>query len=318
VARLAGRREIDIAAIEGTSIEQDLARRDFTVNAVAVGLAGKDWIDPFGGMGDLAALRLRAISLENLRDDPLRVLRAARLMATHELVPDAATTRWSARIAPLLPSAAPERIRSELEKLLGAARVRNALRWAAKTGVLAGAVGRDLSPAAAGRAARLEALDARALRARPSAERVLLRLAILARAMGMSGNQAEGWLRSRRFPRAQARDVAALLTLVDHARTASTDIEKWAWVRDAGGHAGASLRLAALLGEPGPAARSALAGRVRRARRPPRVTGEDVQAWLGIPPGPAVGAALEAIEVEGLRGALRTRSEARRWITGTR
>jgi tRNA nucleotidyltransferase/poly(A) polymerase len=237
-------------------------------------------------------------------------------MATHGLVPDAATTRMSTRIAPLLPSAAPERIRSELEKLLGASRVRDALRWAARTGVLARALGRELSPAAAGRAAALKALDARALRARPSAERVELRLAILARAIGMSGRQAEGWLRSRRFPRAQARDVAALLTLVDRARNASTDIQKWWWVRDAGRQAGASLRLAALLGEPGPAARSALAGRVRRAKRPPRVNGRDVQAWLGIPPGPAVGAALEVIEVEGLRGVLRTRSDARRWITG--
>ena len=62
VARLAERRDIDLAAVEGTGIREDLGRRDFTVNAVAVGLAARDWTDPFGGVEDLAAGRLRAIS----------------------------------------------------------------------------------------------------------------------------------------------------------------------------------------------------------------------------------------------------------------
>jgi tRNA nucleotidyltransferase/poly(A) polymerase len=299
-----------MAAVEGGSIERDLARRDFTVNAIAVGLVGKTWIDPFGGMDDLAAGRLRAISEENLRDDPLRVLRAARLIATHALVPDAATTRMCARAAPLLPSAAPERIRAELEKLLAAKHVRPGLSWAARAGVLTAALGGNASP--------VPALDAPALVARRPEQRIRLRLAILARSMGMKAAQTETWLASLRFSRAQAREVAILLGLVDAARAAVTDLEKWRWVRNAGQRAAGALLLAALVGEPGRPARAALTRRVRASRRPPRVTGGDIQAWLGIPPGPAVGEALAAIEVEGLRGAIRSRQAARRWITARR
>jgi hypothetical protein len=147
-----------------------------------------------------------------------------------------------------------------------------------------------------------------------------LRLAILARSIGMTASEAEAWLASRRFSRAQAREVAVLLSLVEGARVAVTDLEKWRWVRDAGRRSAAAeaLLLGALFGEPGKSARSALARRVRAIRRPPSVTGRDIQAWLGIPPGPAVGEALAAIEVEGLRGAIRTRGAARRWITDRR
>ncbi|HXM80139.1 MAG TPA: hypothetical protein VOA00_12970, partial [Thermoanaerobaculia bacterium] len=48
--------------------------------------------------------------------------------------------------------------------------------------------------------------------------------------------------------------------------------------------------------------------------RPPRVSGGDLLAWLGVSPGPAVGALLADLEVEGLRGRVRSRREARRWL----
>jgi hypothetical protein len=134
----------------------------------------------------------------------------------------------------------------------------------------------------------------------------------------MTAPEAETWLASLRFSRAQAREVAILLGLVDAALASVTDLEKWRWVRNAGPRAAGALLLAALVGEPGSPARSALSRRVRASRRPPRVTGGDIQAWLGIPPGPAVGEALAAIEVEGLRGAIRSRQAARRWITARR
>jgi len=319
VARLAGRRDIDLAAVEGAGISEDLRRRDFTVNAVAIGLAARDWTDPLGGVEDLAAGRLRAISERNLVDDPLRVLRGARLMATHGLLPDRGTTEMCKRVAPRLPTAAPERIRAELEKLLAADRVRPALLWSARTGILPAALGRKLSKAAANRIASSKALDAPSVSALPAAERIRLRLALVARALRLGPAAAEAWLAARRFSRGEAREVAALLDLVDRARSApqdpdSRDTEMWRWVRDAGARAASALRLAALLGVPAPSVRSRLARRVREARRPPRVRGGDIQEWLGIPPGPPVGEALAAIEVEGLRGTLRSRGAARKWI----
>ena len=76
---------------------------------------------------------------------------------------------------------------------------------------------------------------------------------------------------------------------------------------------GDALRFAALSGVPS-VTRRALASRARRARRPPRVDGTDVLRWLAIPPGPRVGELLRAVETEGLRGAVRTRAQARRWL----
>src|SRR4029079_5225484 len=73
---------IDVARFEsGDTIERDLARRDFTVNALARAAGSPAVIDPCGGRRDLARGLVRAISEANLRDDPLRVLRAYRIAA---------------------------------------------------------------------------------------------------------------------------------------------------------------------------------------------------------------------------------------------
>ena len=79
--------KVDIAALRAGSIELDLRLRDFTVNAVAVPLAGGSPIDPTGGLGDLEAGVLRVCSDRSFADDPLRVLRAARFAARAGLEP---------------------------------------------------------------------------------------------------------------------------------------------------------------------------------------------------------------------------------------
>ena len=69
---------LDVAALQGTGIEDDLSRRDFTVNAMALPLSGGDLVDPFGGSEHLRAGLLVAVSDHIFRDDPLRLLRAPR------------------------------------------------------------------------------------------------------------------------------------------------------------------------------------------------------------------------------------------------
>ncbi len=317
VARVAGKREIDLAALEGTSITDDLRRRDFRVNAVAIGLVGRAWNDPFGGARDLVARRLRMISERNLEDDPLRVLRAARLIATHALSPDGPTTLACRRVASLVTTAAPERVRVELAKLLAARRAIPALSWTARIGALGPALGLPLPPRSANALVRRAALDARAVISRPAWERVELRLALLARGLGFDPERAAAWLAALRFPRREAAEIARLMRLADEARAARDDTARWRWVRDAGPRWRAALLLASLERPPNslkPAARAALTRRARRARRPPRVTGADVLAWLDSPPGPDVGRTLRQLEVEGMRGAVRTRADARRWM----
>lgn len=85
--------------VEPAPIEDDLARRDFSVNAIAVRVGDFDrpteWqlIDPFGGVADLDAGRLRLLHPGSIRDDPTRTLRGARYAAAYDLRPDAETER---------------------------------------------------------------------------------------------------------------------------------------------------------------------------------------------------------------------------------
>jgi poly(A) polymerase len=101
-------------------VEADLARRDFTVNAMALSLPEPRLIDPFGGAEDLAASRLRTplSPEESFTDDPLRMLRAARFIAGYGLVPDDALVEAVRRLAPRLEIVSPERVRMELDKLI--------------------------------------------------------------------------------------------------------------------------------------------------------------------------------------------------------
>lgn len=110
---------IDIARQEGTTLEDDLLRRDYRVNAIALPLEGDhDLVDPTGGIQDLEEGRLTAVSEGNLRDDPLRLLRGLRLMAEISLVLDPTTASWIHDLRDHLPAAAPERILAELQKLV--------------------------------------------------------------------------------------------------------------------------------------------------------------------------------------------------------
>lgn len=119
------------------TIEEDLARRDFTVNAMALRLSDGTFVDPHGGLGDLASKTLRTPLKPELSfsDDPLRMLRAARFAAVLEMrpVPELVEAMRTQRERLGIVSA--ERIREELEKLLDAARPSIGLDLATETGL---------------------------------------------------------------------------------------------------------------------------------------------------------------------------------------
>jgi poly(A) polymerase len=123
----------------GDTLEGDLLRRDFTVNAMALELPALSFVDPHGGLADLAAGRLRTPGAPELSfgDDPLRMMRAARFAAQlgFTVVPEAvmAMTAMADRIS--IVSA--ERVRAELEKLLLAPRPRVGLELLVNTGLAA-------------------------------------------------------------------------------------------------------------------------------------------------------------------------------------
>jgi poly(A) polymerase len=103
-----------------SAIEADLSRRDFTINAMALSLPDLTLIDPFGGMADLAAGRLRTpLAPEvSFSDDPLRMLRAARFLAGYSMVPAPELLEAASQMRSRLDIVSDERVRDELDKLV--------------------------------------------------------------------------------------------------------------------------------------------------------------------------------------------------------
>ena len=104
----------------GTSLIQDLSRRDFTVNAMAARLPSLELADPYGGLADLRGkvLRTPGRPQDSFTDDPLRMLRAARFAAQLGFTVDGGARAAMAELAPRLNVVSAERIRDELTKLM--------------------------------------------------------------------------------------------------------------------------------------------------------------------------------------------------------
>jgi hypothetical protein len=109
-------RTVDFTPLPG-SIEEDLATRDFSINAIARPLGDGEPVDPFGGRIDLEDRRLRAVGESVFRDDPLRLLRAVRLEDELDLRLDDETETLVREHAELVGEPAGERILAELRRL---------------------------------------------------------------------------------------------------------------------------------------------------------------------------------------------------------
>ena len=108
----------DVSPLQGQTIEEDLAQRDFTVNAMAEPLAGGELIDPHGGARDLEGRVLRLVSPDAYERDRLRPLRLARLAAELGLAPDPGTEEATRAAGPRVSEASPERVYAELRRLV--------------------------------------------------------------------------------------------------------------------------------------------------------------------------------------------------------
>ena len=122
----------DFAQQMGRSLEADLGRRDFCMNAIALEchelnktdfapLAQNQFVDPFDGISDLKAKRIRMVAPENLADDPLRILRGYRQAAQLGFELESLTRQVLIKLAPKLKAMAAERVRTELGYLLSIA-----------------------------------------------------------------------------------------------------------------------------------------------------------------------------------------------------
>jgi poly(A) polymerase len=123
----------------GDTLEADLRRRDFAVNAMALALPSQEFVDPFGGLQDLAdqLIRTPGSPEESFSDDPLRMMRAARFVAQlgFAVAPD--VVRAINEMAGRIEIVSAERVRDELVKLLSAPAPRPGLRLLVDTGLAA-------------------------------------------------------------------------------------------------------------------------------------------------------------------------------------
>jgi tRNA nucleotidyltransferase/poly(A) polymerase len=272
-------RTVDFTPLRG-DIEGDLRTRDFTINAIALPAAGGERVDPLGGVPDLEARRLRAVSETVFDDDPLRLLRAVRLEDELGFTLDEPTERLVRERAARVVEPAGERVLDELERLTP-----DGFRRADELGLLA---------PLGGSLARLDEVD---LVDSPG----FLLVAVFGESLfrlPISNEQrrfARTLLRAERPPDDSPREV--------HRFRRAT--EPWA------------LSALAFLGATDlyDAVRAA-----RAADPSERLlTGEDVLA-LGVPPGPEVGRLLELVAEERAAGAISTREEAlelvRRQLSG--
>jgi len=139
-----GRHDFEIVADPALSIEDDMGRRDFTVNAMARRLETDDLVDPFGGADDLRRGVLRTVRSRSFAEDPLRLVRGLRLVAQLGLEPDETTLRQMKEDAESVRLVSGERVGGglradglgELSKLLLGRQPARALQLARDTGVL--------------------------------------------------------------------------------------------------------------------------------------------------------------------------------------
>ena len=126
----------DIMPLNGVSIEEDLQRRDFTINALALEVSSGNLIDPAGGRQDLAAKKVRMVNRDVFRNDPVRLIRAYRMAATFDFTIEKDTQAAISQDADLIRKSAGERIREELFKILQSAGSHAQLACMAHSGLL--------------------------------------------------------------------------------------------------------------------------------------------------------------------------------------
>lgn len=300
----------------GASLEEDLARRDFTINAIAYSPSRDELRDPFDGRGDLRRQLVRAVGEadERMREDRLRALRAIRFAARFDFAIEPATLEAIRRSAPHMTRLSAERVQQELQKTMEQVqRPARAFGLWKTTGVLATVI-----PAlAATEDATIEALNCLPLPTSAKPHRLFERVALLFVPLGEA--EARAALTALRFSRNEARRISEIAGVWSElaeplgesiaAGGTPSDSQVRKWLAEIGRlNLVAFMRIAVALDE----ARRGRSQRATRAwrrlyrrmliasRRDPieiadlAIDGDDLR-MAGIPPGPWVGKILQTV-----------------------
>jgi tRNA nucleotidyltransferase (CCA-adding enzyme) len=291
-----------LPVVRAGSLGDDLARRDFTINAMALRLTAPnagELIDPFGGREDLSRGLVRVLHTESFRDDPTRALRALRYAGRFGFRLERRTAQLLKRDGHYLDAVSGARLRRELERIAVEERVGRIVRLAHRLGAL-----QALHPALSPGDRALRAI-ARLPRVSSAPRDEVLCALLLSSAPAKAIERAAERLSLNAAQAAAARGYASLRR--HERRLARPSLRASRAVAVLEGYPVAAVEAFALTAEP-------LAA--RRARRyldrwrfvRPELNGRDVQA-LGVPRGPRIGDALTLLRTAHLDGTARTRED---------
>jgi tRNA nucleotidyltransferase (CCA-adding enzyme) len=292
-----------LPTVEPASLLDDLARRDFTINALALGLDGPRGgalIDPFGGREDIVRRRIRVLHDGSFRDDATRVVRAVRYAGRLGFRLEARTARLLRVDLSYADTISGARLRRELERIADEDRVGVIVRLAARLGVL-----RALHPALAPDDRALRAFGRVARIAPPQRSAVLFAL-LLARA---TPSRAEAAIARLMLTRAQSEAVRGVIALRRQAaRLGRVALRPSAAAAVLDGSPPASIEAFALVTEHKLAGERARRYLNRWRQMKTFLNGNDVVA-LGVRRGPRVGEALSCLRDARVDGEVKTRKD---------
>jgi tRNA nucleotidyltransferase/poly(A) polymerase len=348
--RVAAReRIVDVSPIQGGSIQSDLLRRDFTINAMAMATETAGVLDIAGGREDLARRTIRMVSGSIFRSDPIRLVRTFRFAAQLGFEIENTTREAVQADAGLITRSAGERVHDEFWKLLGAEHHAAAVAGMAETGLLRASLPelglgnpaaepravralRELDGLSAGMAGVAESDLIQWMRTVTGRRRLLLRLALLLHPLGSSGGRSArvAVFERLRCPKREREHLDRLLALQDGSMRMFATRSRRDEVRLflAAGETVVDLLLAEAAwarSDPDPSARAAgfeeyiggvlrrwcTDGRPRKAEPAP-ITGEDLVSELGLRPSPLFKELLQVVEEERLMRRAFTRADALR------
>ncbi len=319
---------VDLAQQEGDSLETDLRRRDFTINAIAYNPHTQELIDPLQGYADLQQGMIRMVSPQNLKDDPLRLLRAYRQAAQLGFKIEPVTQSAIRQLAPLLQQIAAERVQVELGYLLKSPQGTACLSAAWEDKLLQGwfpeATAQGLAQVAAvdKAAILLEQIwpelgvELRASVGGKSAS--LMSLAKLACLLPSVPEAAEEQLLNLKYSRAEVRTGITLAKnlpqLLSHATSPMSIKEQYFFFQEVGSVFPALAVLAVASGIPmaqvTPLIKRYLTPDDPVAHPTQLVTGKDLMRSLDLPAGRQIGQLLTAIGVARAEGRISTAAQA--------
>ena len=295
-----------LPAVSRSDMRADLARRDFSVNAMAASLAPESFatlIDNEGGVADLHARSIRALNATSFRDDATRILRAVRYVVRLRFHIEPATARWLRRDRSFLDTISPARVHRELDRMLSEPKAPRLLANAWRRGVLA-AVHSALGTTAVGDALRRAARSPVRANRRPPSGLELLAVLVYA----VPGEQVTA-LEKRLGLTSRQAAVARHAVAIRAAEPGLAGAQPSA-VLDLTGGAPREAVAGASVASDNRAVRSALAHFLRRsAGTVMPLDGLAIQG-LGVPQGPEVGRTLASLRGAILDGRVRSRSSA--------